>query len=327
MATNAVSAGDLEPLKVDPEPVVIAARRDTRSAMMMVGPAIILLIIFVLIPFIMAGWLSLHRVNLNSPLPSKWFGLEQYRRILIDPATRGDFLRGLLNNFVFALIVVPLQTGLALGLAMLLNRPLRGMAVFRTFFFMPVVFPMALVAVIWKLIYSRDSIGLLNSFIDMVSFGHLGPIDWLGDPKYAMASIILLSIWQGVGFQMIIILAGLQGISPTLYEAASIDKAGRWDQFRNVTLPGLRNTLIFVSMVTTIFAFRLFDQVYILTEGGPNNATTTVMYQAVNSAFGAGTRASGNVGKASAITVVFFVIVVLITIIQRRVLREEREIS
>jgi multiple sugar transport system permease protein len=186
---------------------------------------------------------------------------------------------------------------------------------------------MALVAVIWKLIYSRDSIGLLNSFIDAVSFGHLGPIDWLGDPKYAMASIILLSIWQGVGFQMIIILAGLQGISPTLYEAASIDKAGRWEQFRNVTLPGLRNTLIFVSMVTTIFAFRLFDQVYILTEGGPNNATTTVMYQAVNSAFGAGTRASGNVGKASAITVVFFVIVVLITIIQRRVLREEREIS
>jgi multiple sugar transport system permease protein len=319
VSTNSLSSDDV--------PVVIATRRDTRPALLMVGPAVILLIIFVLIPFIMAGWLSLHRVNLNSPLPMKWFGFEQYRRILFDEATRGDFLRGLLNNFTFAAIVVPLQTGLALGLALLLNRALRGMAVFRTFFFMPVVFPMALVAVIWKLIYARDSFGLFNSLLDKVTFGTVGPIDWLGDSKFALGSIILMSIWQGVGFQMIIILAGLQGISPTLYEAASIDKAGKWDQFLHVTLPGLRNTLIFVSMVTTIFAFRLFDQVYILTQGGPNNSTTTVMYQAVSSAFGAGSVASGNVGRASAITIVFVLIVVLITLIQRRILKEEREIA
>ncbi len=320
MTTGTVQVDDLEP-------VVIAARRDTKAGLAMVSPAVILLIIFVLVPFLMAGWLSLHRVTLNSPLPNKWFGFEQYRRILFDADTRGDFLRGLTNNFVFAAVVVPLQTGLALGLAMLLNRPLRGMAVFRTFFFMPVVFPMALVAVVWKLIYARDSFGLFNSFLHTISFGTIGPIDWLGDPKFAMASIILMSIWQGVGFQMIIILAGLQGIPASLYEAASIDKAGPWQQFKNVTVPGLRNTLIFVSMVTTIFAFRLFDQVYILTEGGPNNSTTTVMYQAVRSAFGAGTRSSGNVGKAAAITIVFVVIVVIITLIQRRVLREEREIA
>ena len=311
MTTNSITADD-------PGAVVIAGKRDTRSALLMVGPAIILLIIFVLIPFILAGWLSLHRVNLNSPLPAKWFGLEQYRRILFDSDTRGDFLRGLFNNFSFALIVVPLQTALALVLAMLLNRPLRGMAIFRTFFFMPVVFPMALVAIIWKLIYSRDSIGLFNSVIHNVTFGAVGPIDWLGDTKFALASIIIMSIWQGVGFQMIIILAGLQGISPTLYEAASIDKANKWKQFLYVTLPGLRNTLIFVSMVTTIFAFQLFDQVYILTQGGPNNATTTVMYQAVNAAFGNTSIATGNVGKASAITIVFVLIVVLIAVIQRR---------
>lgn len=300
----------------------IATRRDTKAALMFVTPAVLGLILFVLIPFIVAGWLSLHRVNLNSPLPAKWFGFEQYQRILFDADTRGDFYRALLNNFTFAAIVVPLQTGLALALAMLLNRPLRGMAVFRTFFFMPVVFPMALVAVMWRLIYARDDIGLFNSALDAVSFGQLGPVDWLGDPKYALGSIIFMSIWQGVGFQMIIILAGLQGIPGSLYEAASIDKAGRWAQFRHVTVPGLRNTLVFVSLVTTIFAFRLFDQVYILTKGGPDNTTTTVMYQAVNSAFD-----TGNVGKGAAITMVFVVIVVAITVIQRMVLKEEREIS
>ena len=318
MSTHPVPAAD--PPTAQDHPAV--TRRDTGAALLFMTPAMIGLIAFVLIPFIVAAWLSLHRVHLNSPLPDRWMGLEQYKRILVDSSTRSDFYRGLINNFIFAVVVVPLQTGLALALALLLNRPLRGMAVFRTFFFMPVVFPMALVTVIWKLIYSRDQIGLLNSVIHSVTFGAVGPIDWLGDTKWAMAAIILLSIWQGVGFQMIIILAGLQGISPTLYEAASIDKAGRWAQFMHVTVPGLRNTLIFVSMVTTIFAFRLFDQVFILTKGGPNGSTTTVMYQAVDSAF-----SSGNVGKGAAITMVFVVIVVAITIVQRLLLKEEREIS
>lgn len=293
-------------------------RRDTKAALIMVSPAVLLLLAFVVVPFIAAGWLSLHNVRLNSGRPATWFGLEHYTRLLTDP----EFYRALFNNFIFALIVVPVQTGLALGLAMLLNRPLRGMAVFRTMFFMPVVFPMALVAVIWKLIYSRDTLGMLNAFLDAISFGHLGPYDWLGNPATAMLAIIILSIWQGVGFQMIILLAGLQGISPTLYEAASIDKANAWQQFRNVTLPGMRNTLIFVVLVTTIFSFRLFDQVWILTQGGPDNATTTVMFQAVTAAF-----TENNVGRGAAITVIFFIIVLLITLIQRRLLREDREVS
>jgi multiple sugar transport system permease protein len=316
-----VSVSTVPPEALEDE-VVIAARRDTKAAWLMVSPAVALLIVFVLVPFLMAGWLSLHRLNLNSPLPAKWFGFEQYKRILFDSATRGDFYRALVNNFTFALVVVPLQTALALLLAILLNRKLRGMAVFRTFFFMPVVFPMALVAVVWKLIYSRDEIGLLNAVLHKVSFGAIGAQDWLGNTKLAMASIIIMSIWQGVGFQMIILLAGLQGIPTSLYEAAAIDKANSWQQFRNVTLPSLRNTLIFVSLVTTIFAFRLFDQVFILTQGGPQNSTTTVMYQAVNSAF-----STGNVGKASAMTIVFVLIVIVITVIQRLILREEREIA
>lgn len=304
------------------EPPPEKQRRDTRTALLMVSPAALLLILFVVVPFLMAGWLSLNNVKLGGVRAPVFMGLEQYRRILFDPDASREFLRGLANNFTFALIVVPLQTGLALGLALLLNRPLRGMSIFRTFFFMPVVFPMALVAVIWTLIYSRDSIGLLNSLLGTVSFGAIGPIDWLGSSSLALFAIIILSIWQGVGFQMIIILAGLQGIPTSLYEAAALDRAGRWQKFLNVTVPGLRNTLIFVVMVTTIFSLRLFDQIYIMTQGGPDYSTTTLMYQAVSFAFG-----QNNIGRAAAITVVFTVIVILITIVQRRILREEREIS
>jgi multiple sugar transport system permease protein len=302
--------------------VHLATRRDTKTALLMMSPALIGLVLFVVVPFIAAIWLSLHNVKLGSGKAPNWLGLEQYQRILFNKDIRGDFLRGLFNNFLFAAIVVPLQTACALGLALLLNRPLRGMSVFRTFFFMPVVFPMALVAVVWKLIYSRDDLGMLNAFIHAVSFGQINPTDWLGSPSTALLAIVIMSVWQGVGFQMIIILAALQGIPQSLYEAASIDKAGKWAQLRFVTIPQLRNTLIFVAMVTTIFAFRLFDQVYIMTQGGPDNATTTVMYQTVTTAFN-----TGNIGRASAMTVIFFVIVVAITLIQRAVIKEEREIA
>jgi multiple sugar transport system permease protein len=310
------------PVTEEPLPPPERARRDTKVALTMVSPAVLLLILFVAVPFVLAIWLSLYNVKLGSVREPTFMGLEQYRRILFDPDASREFFRGLVNNFTFALIVVPLQTGLALALAMLLNRPLRGMAVFRTFFFMPVVFPMALVAVIWTLIYARDDIGLLNSALGAISLGAIKPIDWLGDKNLSLFSIILLSVWQGVGFQMIILLAGLQGIPTSLYEAAALDRAGRWQKFLNVTVPGLRNTLIFVVMVTTIFSLRLFDQVYIMTRGGPDYSTTTMMFQAVDFAF-----SQNNIGRAAAITVVFTVLVVIITIIQRRILREEREIA
>lgn len=297
-------------------------RRQNGSAWAMMAPAAIGLVVFVLLPFLLAGWFSTQNIRLDSPNPPSWFGLEHYRRLLLDPDFRGVFYRGVANNLVFAVVVVPTQTALALVLALLLNRPLRGMAFFRTFFFMPVVFPMALVAVIWKVIYTRGELGLLNSVLDTLSFGLIPAQDWLGNPRTALLAIIVMSIWQGAGLQMVIILAGLQSIPEDLYEAARLDKANRWQQFRHVTFPGLRNTLIFVSLVTTILAFRLFDQVYIMTGGGPQESTTTVMYQAVTSAF-----QENNVGRGAAITVLFFVIVLAITIVQRLVLREEREIS
>lgn len=291
-------------------------------ALTMAGPAIAGLALFVAAPFVVSVVLSLYNVRLDSPRSPTFWGLENYRRIFLDDQFAGDFARGLLNNSIFAVAVVPLQTGLALGLALLLNRPLRGARLFRTFFFMPVVFPMALVAVVWKLIYSRGDDGILNALLSQATFGHVGAQDWLGNATTALPAIIVMSIWQGVGFQMVIILAGLQSISADLYEAAKTDGANGWQRFVWVTLPGLRNTLYFVVVVTSILAFRLFDQVYILTQGGPRNATTTVMFQAVHTAFD-----GGNIGRAAAMTVVLFVIVMVVTLLQRRFLPQEREIQ
>ncbi|MER6125428.1 sugar ABC transporter permease [Streptomyces sp. NPDC001795] len=306
-----------------PKPVRPARKnRDWVHGLLMSAPALAGLIAFVGVPFVYAVVLSFYNVRLGSPLAPTFFGLEQYRRLFTDPDLSGPFLRSLLNNLTFAVVVVPLQTGLALALAILLNRKLKAIGLFRSLFFLPVVFPMTLVAVIWRLILARSDQGMLNSALHAVSFGNWGAFDWLGSAATAMASIIVLSVWQGVGFQMVILLAGLQQIPDELYEAAQLDRASRLQQFRHVTLPGIRGTLVFVAMLTSVLSFRVFDQVYVLIRGGGlhEDATRTVMYQAVTTAFD-----QNNIGQASAITVVFFLIVVALTIVQRRVVRPDNE--
>lgn len=293
--------------------------KDERNApTLFVAPALIGLFLFVGLPFALAVILSFTNLRVGSPLPLQFLGFEQYYRIFKDPT----FLRALLNNGIFALVIVPVQTAIALGLAMLLNQPLKGMAIFRTFFFMPVVFPMSLVSVVWILIYAPNADGMMNSLMDLFTFGLWQPTDFLRDQWFALPSIMLLSMWQGVGFQMIIILAGLQSIPNNLYEAAAIDGSNKWNQFIYVTLPQLRNTLIFVMLVTSILAFRLFDQVKIMTQGGPNDATTTVMYEAVKAAF-----EQQKMAKGAAMTVVFFLVVLTITIVQRIVVKQEKVID
>ncbi|NER45613.1 MAG: sugar ABC transporter permease [Symploca sp. SIO1A3] len=288
---------------------------DRLTALTMAGPAFAGLFLFIALPFLLAVVLSFTNLRLGSPLPLKWIGFEQYRRIFSDPT----FFRALFNNAVFAMVIVPVQTALALGLALLLNRPLKAMALFRTLFFMPVVFPMSLVAVVWTLIYAPSANGLMNALLKSITFGFWTPKDFLHEPMLALPAIMLLSLWQGMGFQMVILLAGLQSIPSVLYEAAAIDGSNKWNQFLHVTLPQLRNTLIFVMLVTSILAFRLFDQVEIMTQGGPNDGTTTVMYEAVKIAF-----EQQKMAKGAAMTVVFFLIVLTITIVQRVLLKEER---
>ena len=292
-------------------------RRGVTAALMSI-PALAGLLLFVAVPFLFAVGLSFTNLRLGSPLPLEWVGIEQFRRIFADPS----FNRALVNNALFALLMVPLQTALALLLALLLNQRLRGMPLFRTLFFLPVVFPLSLVAVVWVLIYAPGPNGMMNAFLELMSLGAWKPHDFLHDPILALPAIMLTSLWQGAGFQMVILLAGLQAIPSELYEAAAIDGAGRWQRFRHVTLPQLRNTLIFVLLVTTILAFRLFDQVQIMTQGGPHNATTSVMFEAVQAAFD-----RQQVARGAAMTVVLFLVVLLISVLQRRVARQERELE
>jgi multiple sugar transport system permease protein len=281
-------------------------------------PALTGLLLFVAVPFLTAVVLSFTDLRMGSPLPTEFVGLRQYGRILTD----ASFQRALFNNCLFAAVVVPLQTVVALGLALLLNQPLRGRTVFRTLFFMPVVFPMALVAVVWELIYAPGPGGIMNAFLSFVTFGAVEAVDVLHNPWLALPGIMLFSLWQGVGFQMVVLLAGLQSIPGTLYEAAAVDRAGRWSQFLHVTLPQLRNPLIFTALVTTILSFRVYAQVEITTRGGPVDATTTVMYETVRTVFD-----RQQVGQASAMTVVFFLMVLIVTLVQRALVRQEREVQ
>ena len=293
-------------------------KQERRVAWIFALPAMVGLVGFVLLPFVLAVVLSLTNLRLGSPLPLEYVGIEHYRRIFSDSA----FLQALTNNMLFALMVVPSQSGLALLLALLINQPLKGRVAFRTLFFMPVVFPLSLVSVVWILLLAPGSHGLFNHVLESLSFGSWEPIDFLHDKGWALPAIALTSIWQGVGFQMIVFLAALQSIPQELYQAASVDGANKWQQFLFITLPQLRNAIVFVVLVTTILTFRLFDQVQIMTQGGPEHATTTVMYEAVTTAFG-----SQQVARGAAITVVFFVIVLLLTVLQRTLLKQQREVE
>ncbi len=282
------------------------------------APAIILLIVFLVVPFFMAIGLAFtdQRLIPNPNLPTQLVGLRNFVRLVDDEA----FLRGLLNNFYFVVVVVPLQTSFALLLAILINQKIQGVNVYRTIYFAPVVTSMVVVSIVWTFLY--NPVGLINAFIQTISFGQLGPFNWLQDTKLVFPSIMVLSIWQGVGFQMVIFLAGLQEIPDDLYEAADVDGANRLQQFFFITIPQLRNTIIFVVVATTILAFKLFDQVKVMTDGGPQNASMTTMLYAIDQGWG-----QLKVGYASSITVVFFVIVLVVSLLQRRFLREERAVE
>ncbi len=274
-------------------------------------PGIALLVLMLLGPFLFAMGLSFTNLRLASPLPVSFVGFDNYIAIL----TSDSFWQALGNNVYFTVVVVPVQTALALGLAVLVNRQERSVIAFRAIYFMPVVVVMTVAATVWLILFNPER-GLINAFLRFISGGHLESA-WLRAPGSAMPAIMIISIWQGVGFQMIIILAALQSIPNELYEQAEIDGAVPRQRFLYVTLPQLRNTLIFVGTVTIILAFRLFDQVWVTTRGGPLGATRTMMIEMVELGY-----QRQMISRGSAVAVVFFLIVVTITLIQRKLIRE-----
>lgn len=221
------------------------------------------------------------------------------------------FWRSLTNTFFFAMLVVPIQSGLALVLALLINQKLKGRNFFRTIYFIPTLSSMVVISMLWRFMYQVD--GLVNQFISIVDSNYV-PIDWLANPKTAMPAIIVLSIWQAVGYHMIIWLGGLQTIPGELYEAVRMDGANKWQEFKAVTIPGLRHTFVFIFITITIAALGLFVQIAVLTQGGPLNATSSLVYQSFTRGYG-----RQEIGYGSAISFVFFVLVLTIALIQRSI--------
>ncbi len=281
--------------------------------LVLVGPATALLLAFLAIPFVAAMGLSLTNQRFVSPLPTRFVGLENYARILEDPR----FIHALSNNVVFALVVPAAQTALGLGLALMVNQRLPGISIFRAIYFAPVVMVLTVVAVVWRLMLSQS--GLINAGIGVFTGGSF-QLNWLHDPHLAFPAIMIMSIWQNVGFQMILLLAGLQAIPGELYEASRVDGANAFRQFWHITLPGMRNTLVFVLTVSMISSFSLFDQPYVMTGGGPIDSTQTMMLLMVQVGFD-----EERIGEAAAIAVVFFVFVLALALIARRVGQQRGE--
>jgi multiple sugar transport system permease protein len=288
-------------------------RRESAEEIAMLAPALLLMLAFLVVPFVMSAWLSLTNERLiPRPTPARFVGLQNFERLIEDET----FWQALWNVARFTLMVLPLQCGLALGLALLLNQRLPFRGLFRSLFFLPSVVSIVVACVIWATLFQYPS-GPFNTVLSVLSFGLVPAQDWLGDPATAMPAIVVLSAWHSFGFQMLVYLAGLQTIREDLHEAARIDGANAWQRFWNVTMPGLRQTHVFVLIVTTIQAFKLFTQVSILTGGGPLGSTNTVVTYMVAAGF-----TEQRIGYASAVALVLFVIVLAISLVQRRLTRE-----
>lgn len=284
-------------------------KRDERvAAYIFVAPAVILLIAFLVVPMIYTVYFSGFKYQIMRPDAMKFIGLENYQKLFSDK----NFWLALKNTVYFTVIVVPCQCVLALALALLVSKKFRGVAVFRTMYFAPQLTSMVVISVLWSVLYNANpNTGLINSIL--VSLG-MSPIKFLSDANTAMNSIIFMSAWQGAGYQMMIFLAGLQGIPRDQYEAASVDGATKFKQFLYITLPGLKGTIKYVIMITMIQAMKLFTQPYIMTQGGPKNSTKTLVYYIYTQGF-----QKGNFGYACSIAAVFFVIVVCMSMAMKKV--------
>ena len=290
-----------------------ALRKEARTAWLMSSPALLLLALFLGIPILLTFVLSFTNTRLVSPNPPRFVGLNNFVRAFAHDPT---FVRSLTNTAFFALIVVPCQSALALALAILVNAKVKGVTAFRTMIFMPVVTSMVVVSILWSFFYEEN--GLFNSVLNTLTGGGWTAVAWLNNPGTAMPAVIVLSIWQAVGLHMIIWLSGLQGIDPALYEAADLDGVNGWQRFRYVTWPGLHSTMVFILVTITIAALGLFVQVDVMTSGGPQDATSTLVYHAVRKGY-----REQYMGYGSAISLIFFLAVLVISLVQRRLTREK----
>jgi multiple sugar transport system permease protein len=287
--------------------------RTQRAAWWFVAPALLVIGVFFFLPVLAALAMSLTDFDLyalNDFGDLRWIGFENYARLLREPL----FWKALGNTFYFVVLGVPLSIAVSLGAALLVNSKVaRFRGLFRTVYFAPVVTTLVAVAVVWRYIF-HTRYGFLN--YSLASVG-LDPIDWMGDPRWAMPAIVILAVWKNFGYNMIILLAALQNIPDDLYEAARIDGASGWQQFRHVTLPGIGPVLLLVSILTMTGYFQLFAEPYVMTEGGPLQATYSVLYFMFDEGF-----KWWSLGRASAVAFLLFILMFIVTMVQLRLGRE-----
>lgn len=276
-----------------------------------VAPAIILLVVFALVPFLFTIWVSLHQWNMLTPVGEMpWQGLTNYNYLRSDDALFRETFR---NTVYFAVGNVAVSVVLALSVALILNGSIKLRPFWRAAFFMPYVTAPVAIAIVWRNILDANW-GMLNGLLDRVG---VPPQPFLDSLSQAMPSLIGVAVWHGVGYYMIIFLAGLQAIPYDLYEAAKLDGAGAWRLFWSITLPLLRPTLLFVIVVNTLASLQVFDLPFILTQGGPVNSTNTLVMYMYETAF-----KFLRLGRATAMAVMLFGVIFTMTMIQLRLLRE-----
>jgi len=287
-------------------------RRRALAGWMFAGPALVMLGLFFFVPVLLAFALSLTNFDLYSLADWRntgFVGLANYAELARTPL----FWKALGNTVYFVIVGVPLSIGLSLGAAMLLNgAATRLTGIFRTALFAPVVTTLVAVAVIWRyLLHTRY--GMINYGLEIIG---VHPVDWLGDPDWSMPAIILFAVWKNFGYNMVILLAGLQTIPNDLYEAARIDGANGWQRFRHVTVPALGPMLLLVSILTMAGYFQLFAEPYVMTQGGPVESTVSVLYFMYDQGF-----KWWNLGFASAVAFALFLIMIVFTTLQYRFAR------
>ncbi len=288
--------------------------KSSATAYLMLLPAVILAFLFILLPILYSLGYAFTDYYLLRPNDINFIYLDNFKDFFEELATKGTLYNAIKNTLTFVIGVVPLQIGLALLLALFVNRPGIGSKIFKVCFFAPVVISLSVTAFLWEQILAPDAGGLLNSLLGV--FG-VPPRDWLRDPKTAMPCIIVLSAWQGCGYQMLIFLSGLSNIRKDLYEAASLDGANWWRKFWLVTWVGLRSTFVYILITVFIGACRILTQPMLMT--GYMDHTVTLSYYMYNKGY-----TERWVGYSSAVALLMTIFIGGITLIQRRMFREEK---
>ncbi|ADY67345.1 sugar ABC transporter permease [Rhizobium rhizogenes] len=314
IATATMSDKQAAPYRRKKVRIVSRRRRRIENALVaysFIAPNFLGFAIFTLGPILFAFVLAFMHWDGSNPM--RFAGLDNFWRLFEDKA----FIAALWNTVIYTVASVPATLACALGLAILLNQKILGRNFFRTAMFFPYVASLVAVAVVWNMIFNPE-MGPVNMLLYTLGLDPADMPGWAADRHWAMVTVILFGVWKSMGYYMVIYLAGLQGINSELYEAAGLDGANSWQKFIHVTLPQLAPTTFFVTVMLTIQSFKVFDQVYMITQGGPGTSTLVLVYHIYNEAF-----ISWDLGYSSMIALVLFFLVLIVTIVQFKRQRED----